>query len=150
MQNVLFPQKGCKIVLQIPLRKGTRPEEIISKGGHLIEVGNGENYQCRPNIVLILKSVIPTGDLASFSRHTGKAPVSVNLPELPTSKIPRNLKSVTVTITYSGSKKRGILEGFFCKNVRLSWLWRSECQAYCWEYFCFLGRDTGLYRNPLC
>ena len=36
----------------------------------------------------------------------------------------------------SGTKKRGVLEGVFrrefCKNVRLSWLWRSECQMYCW------------------
>ena len=26
----------------------------------------------------------------------------------------------------------GFLEGGFCKNVRLSWLWRSECQMHCW------------------
>ena len=37
------------------------------------EVGNSfYNCQCRPKkILLIFKSVIPTGDLALFSRHTG-------------------------------------------------------------------------------
>ena len=32
----------------------------------------------------------------------------------------------------SGTKKRGFLEGGFCKNVHLSWRWRSDCQMYCW------------------
>ena len=36
------------------------------------------------------------------------------------------------------------LKGDFCKNVRLSWLRRSECQMYCWVqcpwvFFVFLG-----------
>ena len=35
-----------------------------------------------------------------------------------------------------GSVRQTPRKGFFtrglCKNVRLSWLWRSECQMYCW------------------
>ena len=43
----------------------------------------------------------------------------------------------------------------FCKIVRLSWLWRSECQMHClaqrpWIVFYFLGRDTGPCRSHLC
>ena len=45
-------------------------------------------------------------------------------------------------------------EGGFCKNVRLSWLWRSECQCTAGPNIlgcsCFLGRDARLCRNPLC
>ena len=50
-------------------------------------------------------------------------------------------------------EKGGFSEGFFLQNVHLSWLWRSECQRYCWAqypwYFCLLQRDTGPRRNPL-
>ena len=35
----------------------------------------------------------------------------------------------------SGTKKRGFLEGGFCKSVHLSWLWHSECQMYCWGQY---------------
>ena len=46
----------------------------------------------------------------------------------------------------SGTEKRGFLEAGFCRNVSLSWLWRSECQTYCWAqypwvFFGFLGRN---------
>ena len=30
------------------------------------------------------------------------------------------------------ARKGWVWEGFLCKHVRLSWLWRSECQMYCW------------------
>ena len=34
-----------------------------------------------------------------------------------------------------GSKKGGFLKGVFAKSVRPSWLWRSECQMYCWARY---------------
>ena len=33
----------------------------------------------------------------------------------------------------SECKKRGFLEGGFRKDVHISWLWRFECQTYCWD-----------------
>ena len=36
---------------------------------------------------------------------------------------------------FSGTQKRGLLEGGFCKNVGLSWLWRSLCQTHCWGQY---------------
>ena len=35
----------------------------------------------------------------------------------------------------SGTKKRGFLEGSFCNNLCLSWLWRSECEIDCWARY---------------
>ena len=51
------------------------------------------------------------------------------------------------------NQEEGVFRRGFLQNVRLYWLWRSECQIYCrgqypWVFFCFLGCDTGLYRNP--
>ena len=31
-----------------------------------------------------------------------------------------------------GKEEKSFLEGGFCNYVRLSWLWRSECQMHCW------------------
>ena len=31
-------------------------------------------------------------------------------------------------------RKGGFGRGLFCENIRLSWLWRSECQMYCWVH----------------
>ena len=41
-------------------------------------------------------------------------------------------------MTISGAKARGVLEVGFCKHVRLSWLWHSECQMYCWAQYPWL------------
>ena len=43
--------------------------------------------------------------------------------------------------------RKGVSEGGFCKSLRLSWLWRSECQMDCriqypWLFFVFLGVDS--------
>ena len=35
-------------------------------------------------------------------------------------------------------EKRGLLEGGFCKIVRLSGLWRSDCQMYYWAQYPWL------------
>ena len=51
------------------------------------------------------------------------------------------------SLFFSGAKKRGFLEGGFCKNVRLSWLWRSECPMHCWVQYlgvCFLSLGVTL------
>ena len=60
---------------------------------------------------------------------------------------------------YQAPKKRGVVEGLFCKHVRLSWLWRSECHVCCWAqfswvFFVFLGvtldcAETRFAKNPL-
>ena len=75
-------------------------------------------------------------------------PYRTRNPEIPESAF-QSLKNPT-----SGTKKRGFLEGGFCKlyaSLGCAAL-SSKCTAGAntLGYFCFLGRDTGLYRNPLC
>ena len=56
---------------------------------------------------------------------------------------------------YQEPRKGFFLEASFCKNVRLSWLWRSECQMHCWGqhswvFFISLAVTPGtLQRTPL-
>ena len=65
-----------------------------------------------------------------------------------------HLDNQSPKVSYQEQRKWGVLAGSFCKNVRLAWLWRSECQMHCWAqypwYFCPPGRGTRLCRNPLC
>ena len=43
---------------------------------------------------------------------------------------------MSATASFSETKKRGFLEGGFCKRLPLSWRWRSECKMYCCvQYF---------------
>ena len=54
----------------------------------------------------------------------------------------------------SGTKKRGFLEGGFAKCMPLLavplWVPNVLLGPISLGILCFLGRDTGLYRNPLC
>ena len=49
-------------------------------------------------------------------------------------------------------RKGFCFEGFFfCENVRISWLWRSECQMYCWAQcleFVSLGMTLDSAETP--
>ena len=43
--------------------------------------------------------------------------------------------SVTLLLPSQEPRKGAFWKSGFCKNVRLSWLWRSECQIYrCVQY----------------
>ena len=49
--------------------------------------------------------------------------------------------------------RQSLLEGSFCKIVRLSWLRRSECQMYCWVqcpwvFIVFLGMTLDTAETP--
>ena len=53
------------------------------------------------------------------------------------------------------SQKKEVFRRGFCKYVRLSWLWRSECQMYCWAqcpwlFFVSLGvtAETPFAKTP--
>ena len=67
---------------------------------------------------------------------------AVNLPEKGSHDM--GCRSDSITISRDMVPLRSIqepregnffFEGGFCKNARLSWLWRSECQMYCWAHY---------------
>ena len=60
---------------------------------------------------------------------------------------PRVFASASLSFHTQESRKGWFLEESFCKNVRLSWLWRSGCQMYCcarfpWAFFSWLTLDS--------